>query len=136
MTRTRTVRLTGVNSLRRVLRRAPEDMKGELVGAVASGESALLADMLASVPRDSGDLASVIKAKRSRDGMSTKVGPGARGKRDQRKAGWRAKFVEFGTVNQAAQPFVFPAARRHRGTIRDAMAAAVSAALLKIGGRG
>lgn len=132
----RPVRITGINSLRRVLRKAPDDMKEPLVDVVTISSAEVLAGMLARVPRDTGDLAEVTKIKTRRDGMSAKVGPGAAGKRDQRKAGWRAHFIEFGTVKMAAQPFVYPALREARAGIRQRFKTAVAGALLKIAGKG
>jgi HK97 gp10 family phage protein len=133
---TRTVKLTGANSLRRVLRQAPADMRAEITGPVDASAAALLAGMLVKVPRDTGDLASVVKSKKARDGMSAHVGAGVGGKRDQKKAGYRAHFVEFGTVHQAAQPFVYPTAREQWPDVRRRIADGVAAALLKIAGKG
>ena len=132
----KTVRITGAKSLRRVLRQAPNDVKAELVEAVASSAAEMERGMLARVPRDKGDLASVIKTKPSRDGLSARVGPGVKGKRDMRKAGWRAKFVEFGTQDQEAQSFVFSTAKDQRPRVRARVSAAIASALTKIAGRG
>lgn len=132
----RPVTIRGMNGLRRNLRKAPPEMRAEMVEATKTSADGLVAGMLQRVPRDSGDLASVIKAKVQRDGMSARVGPGARGKRDQKKAGYRAKFVEFGTVNMPAQPFVLNTAKEKRSAVRARFAEAVSAALLKLGGKG
>lgn len=132
----RTVTLRGVASLRRVLRQAPDDMKSGLQQSVSDSLEEVEAEMLANVPRDTGELASVIAIKKSRDGLSGRVGPGVRGKRDQRKIGGKPKFVEFGTQHMAAQPFVFPALRAKKDGIRARLAAGVANVLLMLGRRG
>jgi HK97 gp10 family phage protein len=134
MTR-RTVTIRGVPSLRRVLRQAPAEMSAELKTAVALSLTEVEIEMLSRVPRRTGELASVIKTRTQRDGLSGRVGPGAGGRRDQRKAGWRAKFQEFGTQQHAAQPFVFPSLAAKREGIRTRLAAAVGRVLLRIAGK-
>ena len=129
------VNIRGGASLRRVLRQAPDDMAAELRDEIKAGADKVLADMLANVARDSGDLAETIKIKASRDGMSARVGAGVAGKRDQRKAGWRGHFLEFGTKHQAAQPFVKPALDRHEDSIAKGIAAGIASALTKIAGK-
>lgn len=130
------VKITGVKSLKRAMNKAPDILKAEAVEAVAAGAALVEKQMLVDVPRDSGDLASVIKTKFSRDRLSARVGPGVAGKRDQRIAGWRAHFVEFGTVKQKAQPFVYPAMAKHRDVIRRTIATTVKRALLLMAGKG
>ena len=130
------MQITGARTLRRTLARAPEEVRAETVAAVGAGAGLIEAQMLVNVPRDSGDLASVIATKFARDRMSAKIGAGVRGKRDQRKAGWRAHFVEFGTQTQAAQPFVNPAFQQHKERIRGALGKAVARALLNLAGKG
>ena len=128
----RAVKITGARSLRRVLRRAPDEVATELRGAIKAGADDVQADMLKRVPRRTGALASVIKIKASRDGLSAKVGPGAKGKRDMKKAGRRAHFTEFGTKHHAAQPFVGPALKQNRPGISQAISSAVGKALAKL----
>jgi HK97 gp10 family phage protein len=132
----KTVRIRGAASLRRVLRQAPADMAEGVRSAIKAGSEAVLSDMLANVPRDSGDLAEVTKIKASRDGMSARIGPGVAGKRDMKKAGWRAHFAEFGTQKMGAQPFVRPALRRNRAEVESGISKGISSALLKIAGKG
>jgi len=127
------VTIRGAPSLRRVLRQAPKEVGDNLREAIAEGAEALHRDMLANVPRDSGDLAASIGKKVSRDGFSARVGPGAKGKRAMRKAGWRAHFAEFGTKYQAAQPFVEPAMKRNEPEIRGEIADGVRDALIALG---
>jgi len=128
-------RITGSRTLRRTLARSPDAVKAEAVTAVGTTATTVEASMLAKVPRASGDLASVIKTKFSRDKLEAKVGPGIKGKRDQRKAGWRAHYQEFGTVNHRAQPFVRPAFEEHKTAFRAALVSAIRNALLKMAGR-
>ena len=131
----RPFKITGVNSLRRVLRQAPEEMKSPLQQAVLDSLADVESTMLSNVPRDSGDLASVIKSKPQRDKMSGIVGPGVRGKRDMKKAGWRAKFIEFGTQHHPAQPFVAKSFYQNKDTILDRLQKGVAKALVAIAGK-
>lgn len=132
----RPVRITGAKSLRRAMKQAPDVLAGETVEVVAAAAAVVEAQMLVDVPRDTGDLASTTKTKFSRDRMEARIGPGVAGKRDRRRAGWRAHFAEFGTVYQPAQPFVFTALAAHREAIRRDIATAVKRALLKMAGKG
>lgn len=132
MSARRAVTITGVASLRRVLRQAPADLKREVVEAVASGAALVEAEMKVRVPRDTGALGDVIRTKTTRDGMSARVGPGVRGKRDMRKAGWRARFAERGTKRHPAQPFIQPAKAAHEESIRRLIGAAIGRALTRM----
>ena len=131
----RTITIKGMPSLRRVLRVAPDEMKKPLQEAVLESLDIVEADMKLNVPRDSGALASVITSKPQRDKMSGRVGPGVKGKKDMRKAGWRAHFIEFGTVNQPAQPFVAPAFDKNKSYILKRLQDGVSEALVRISGK-
>lgn len=99
----------GVSRLRKKLRRVPVEIRKEVVAAIADAGELLRFEMLKRVPRDEGDLASVIELKFSNDKLAIDVGPGVKSKRSFRLAGWRAHFSEFGTLTASAQPFMGPA---------------------------
>lgn len=132
----RPVTIKGMPSLRRALKQAPDEVKKPLQKAVEEGANQVRAEMLRRVPRDSGDLADVISVKMQRDKLGARVGPGIKGKRHRQKAGWRAHFVEFGTQNQPAQPFIFPAFNANKQELLDKFQRAIAHALVKIGEKG
>lgn len=69
-------RVTGVNKLRRTLRRVDDESTKRLRKVVAAGLSAIERDARAAAPRDKGDLAESIQTAMSRDGLTGVVGPG------------------------------------------------------------
>lgn len=52
------------------------------------------------VPVDSGKLKRSIRARYSADGFTAEIAPGLK---------WRAHFIEFGTVDRPATPYMTPA---------------------------
>ena len=119
-------RLSGVNNLRRTLRRLPEDATAEVVEAVSYGAELVHADALTKAAVDTGDMVSQISHKQSRDGLSARIG--FRGKKANRKA-FYAKFLEFGTIQQLARPFLQPALEQNRRHIFDRIRTAVTRAM-------
>lgn len=135
-------RVLGVNRLRRTLRNLPDNVTLPVKQSIKDGAEEIRFAMLKRVPVKTGALASVIKTKVSRDGLSAKIG--FFGKKDMRKAGWRARFVEFGTgpgvfksgprkgqsfKGIPAHPFMLPAMREKVGPIERDIDNAVDLAL-------
>ena len=70
-------RVSGVNTLRRKLRRMPEDIQREIKDPLRDGLNRIGRDARSRAPVDQGDLRASIDVKMSRDGLSGIVGPGA-----------------------------------------------------------
>lgn len=72
-------------------------------------------EALSLVPVNEGDLAAALHVVIDSRGLSARVGYWQKGnKRRWKLAGWRAHFVEFGTVDMVAQPFLTPAFNKVR----------------------
>lgn len=136
-------RVTGGSKLRRKLQRMEKqdsEVTRGLKKAIERSAAVVYADTLANVPVDEGDLAaSLHKAKRS-SGFAWWVGWWKKGNlKNYRRAGWRAKFTEFGTKGsgnippQPARPSLGPAYRRSEKWIVGHIKAAVNRALRKAG---
>lgn len=142
--------------LRRILNRIPEAVAAEVKREIDDAAELTKFEMLKRVPVREGDLAASIEIWKSRDGLSVKVGPGARTRRAKKRGGWRAKFIEFGTrphslakgaklggktrrarrQGQGAQhpgaaprPFIVPAFQAAKAIFRPRINAAVNRAL-------
>lgn len=92
--------LTGMDGLLRALREIPDVAKEELKHAVATTAAAIAQRMRATAPRDSGLLLSNISS--STRGMTGRVEIGV--------DAFYWPYVEFGTVNMQARPFIRPSA--------------------------
>lgn len=140
--------VSGGRSLRAALRKLPIDIKAGVAQAVAQAGAAIYADALAAAPGAehpyaTGELKRKLRLQISRNGLQARVG--SWGKRRAR----HIHLVEFGAAphdipmpdggmihhpGAPAQPFLFPAYRRHRASsvkliraaVRDALARAAS----------
>jgi len=74
------------------------------------------------VPVETGALKKSIRAKYSKDKLSAVIGP-------QGKVGWRAHFVEFGTTETQAQPYMVPAWEENRSDYIDGIKKALNQAV-------
>lgn len=92
--------------LRKAMRQLPEEIKAPVKEAFKAGGQVLLAEMHQRAPERTGNMKKYLAMKVSPDGFSVKVG--FIGKRANKKT-FYAKFLEFGTQENPAQPFMFPA---------------------------
>lgn len=76
----------------------------------------------ARVPVDSGELKKAIRMKRSKDRLSATIGP-------QGKGAWKAHFIEWGTVEQPAQPYMTPAWEENKNDYLNGMKKALGKAV-------
>lgn len=141
-------RVLGGQTVRRQLRRLPNEIIRDVRREVADGGEAILADAQKLAPEPgrnryaTGKLKKGLKLRLSKDGLTARVG--TLGKRRPR----HAHLVEFGVAphtitmpdgsvrhhpGQAAQPFLLPAYKLHRDTTVKAIAAAVNRALRRAG---
>ena len=114
----------------------PGEFTDEARHAIADAADLIMFQQLRDVPVDEGDLARSIEIKLGNDKLSAEIGPGARTKKAQREAGWRAKFTEFGTepskkrrAGTRAKPFVVPSLEKHRREVIQMIDAGVDKAL-------
>ncbi|MFH1806830.1 MAG: HK97-gp10 family putative phage morphogenesis protein [Pseudomonadota bacterium] len=124
--------LRGVNGLRRLLRKLPDDVSAEVRTEISEGAELIAYDAIRLAPRDQGDLAAALEYKLGGDKLSAQIGYSSRWKRAWRAAGWRAKFIEFGTIKHRAHPFLFPAWEMNRKDIERRIAQAIKNTLARL----
>lgn len=115
----------GVTKLRRTLRRLEPEVTIGVRNVLEKGAAAIEADMLINIPKDTGDTASFIQSKVARDGLTARVGFIDK---KNREAGFKARFIEYGTKGspkqnvppQPARPFMAPAFDANRDWIVEA----------------
>ncbi len=126
--------LRGVTELRRKLRKLPQDIKREVQDEIVEAGTEVYQTMLANVPRETGNLASLLEMKVSPDGLSVRVGlVTKKAKRD----GFYARFLELGTKGSAEKnippmmprPFIAPALDVNRTSIARRIQDAVQRAI-------
>ncbi|SMH29707.1 HK97 gp10 family phage protein [Azospirillum agricola] len=142
--------VSGARSLRAALRKLPIDIKADVAQAVATAGAAIHAEAVAAAPGAehpyaTGKLKRKLRLLISRDGLQARVG--SWGKRRIR----HVHLVEFGAAphdivmpeggvihhpGAPAQPFLFPAYRRHRAASLKRIRAAVRDALARAAQRG
>lgn len=125
----------GLRRYRAKLDRMPVDVKRAIKRALEKGGDDLVATMKRYAPVDQGELRNTVEyyfpeerrgepsyrgeqlSIKAEAGLAIVVvaGNASRSKED----GFYAKFVEFGTVDQSAAPFFFPAYRLRRASIRS-----------------
>jgi HK97 gp10 family phage protein len=125
--------LRGINLTRRRLRRLPEETRSGIKSALAAGAGLMLDTAKQLVPKDTGNLESLLAMRIQRDGLSARVG--LIGKRANRK-GYYGRYLEDGTVNIPAQPFLTPAFMAHKADTIKAVSDAIAEALTKVFSRG
>jgi len=102
--------IRGVSSLRKFLRRVPEEYTETIRKIVHEYGEIVLFEAQKAVPKRTGTLARELQVKYSRDGLTARVG--IIGKRSLRRA-WYGIFVEFGNAKVGPRPFLQPALRRN-----------------------
>lgn len=130
------VKVQGLLQLGEAMRGLSADMAGKVARqAAAAGASVVRKAARAKAPKDTGNLQASIVMKRmaetdltaeyvvtprrgkTRDVKAAKAGKGALG-----KDAFYARFQEFGTVKEPAQPFLRPALEQNVQQATDAMA--------------
>lgn len=125
-------KVLGSQSLRRKLKRMPDEVKGGVQEAIKDSMEVVYADALSRVPVDEGDLAAALHRKLSSDKLGARIGYWRKGNaRRWKRGGWRAHFIEFGTRFKSAQPFLNPAFRKNKAWIINRIDKAVGVALRK-----
>lgn len=121
---------------RRLMQRLPGAMTDPLARTIAESAQAVWADAVVRVPVDTGALRESVGIRTTP--TSAEVGfSSKRFRKEWKKAGWRAKFVELGTKGSArrnippmaSRPFLRPAFEVNRQWILQRHRAAVAAVL-------
>lgn len=98
-----TAKISGIEELSRKLDRIVASVDGRKQGdALMDAAEPILIRMQQLVPVRSGDLRESLAITMGDDGLTVMIGPVG-------KVAWRAHFVELGTVNMPAEPFIRPA---------------------------
>lgn len=151
--------ISGVNKLRKTLRRLEPGVVDQVRGAIKDSAQAITADAIQLAPVDEGDLVRSIDFKLGRDGLTAVIGPGANAAEiARRKAGspftaasrsiplsrankallfqfFKGYWIEFGTKGgggverQPPRPFMRPAFQVNRRYAERRVQSAVRNAL-------
>lgn len=98
-----TAKISGFEKLARKLDKIAASVDGRKQGDdLREAAKPVLARMEQFVPVRTGDLKSSLAITMAEDGLTVMIGPVG-------KDAWRAHFVELGTVNMPAEPFILPA---------------------------
>lgn len=117
------------DKLTRLLRRFPDKAKQHVVREVERSSAKILATAQSFVPVDTGALRANLSRSLQQQGLLAKVGIiGARAKRKVYYAGW----VEFGTSQRGARPYLRPAIELNRKAILTGMSNALRRAMREV----
>lgn len=105
-----TIKLEGVDDLRRELEAKAKEYRTEIERAVSDAAEAVKEDWRSDVPVDEGDYRDSIGVKQ--DGMTAEVANFGR-------EGRHGQYIEFGTSSRRARPSAAPAAERERTRLPD-----------------
>lgn len=117
-------KIRGLSAVKKELRKLSAEARKAGKRAVNASARAVRDSARSRVPVKTGELKKSITTRVSRKGIGARVGTND-------EAG---PFVEFGTVRQAAKPFLFPAAEQERANFVRRMADETNA-VLKSGGK-
>jgi HK97 gp10 family phage protein len=112
------VDLTGVKELRAAIAAIPVEERKAIRKVVRETGRKIRDAAKARAPRDSGDLVKSITSKSSKSGMAAKIGTDI----------VYGPYVEFGTSDTAAKPFLFPSLEEQRPHFDTDMRQALDAA--------
>lgn len=101
-----TVKITGQEKLISDIRKASADVQDNARKVLNEQAEIIRDDAKSRAPVDSGTLQKSIKASKTKKSLNASVSAGG-------GDAYYAPFVEFGTKNADAQPFLYPAARAH-----------------------
>ncbi|MGE4487666.1 MAG: HK97-gp10 family putative phage morphogenesis protein [Synergistaceae bacterium] len=101
-----TVKITGQEKLISDIRKASADVQDAARKVLNEQAEIIRDDAKSRVAVESGTLQKSIKASKTRKTLNASVSAGG-------GDAYYAPFVEFGTKNADAQPFLYPAARAH-----------------------
>ena len=135
-------RIVGASRLRRKLKRMPDAIQWQLRSVIREQVEIVRATMAARAPVSSpfkapkdwegkprAHIRDAIEVKVSKDGLRAQVGFISAA---VKKVFFYALYLEFGTKFMRKQPFVFPAWREKRKSVRDAVVSATKKALADV----
>jgi len=125
--------VSGFRSLTKKLRKMGPAVKETIKPALQKVADAVRADALKRIPVREGDLAMALKKQVKPNGLSARVGYWKKGnKKNWELGGWRAHFIEFGTLNARAIPFIRPAFKENIEFAKKTIDTGVDKALRKV----
>lgn len=144
MANTVTVKIEGLSQLGARMKELSADMNKKIARAATGAAASVIKKAATSkVPRDTGNLAKNVIAKRIPPGesglTSQHIVTVRQGKLTEKQKGsglqdaFYGRFVEFGTVNMPAQPFLRPAFDENKERAIQAMKDRIASRLAKAG---
>lgn len=141
--------ISGLEQLRAKIRALPDAARAEIRRAMEQGADEMVGMAKRLVPVDSGALrdsigwtwgeppkGSITLAKSDPNAEAITIYAGSRDKSLGDRDAFYVRWVEFGTVSQAAQPFFFPSFRALRKRVKSRNTRAVSKAFKKVAAGG
>ena len=135
-----TIKMEGMETILKDLRKAQVDVQEEARAVLKEQAEAIRDDAKSRCnfgdgdtkrkgrKRSTGALRESIRASVSRKGLGGSVSAGGRVKG---ASAFYAKFIEFGTKNSPAQPFLYPAARAHEEETKEKLTKVLTDAIKK-----
>lgn len=125
--------VSGFRSLTKKLRKMGPAVQETVKPALQKVVDAVYADTLKRLPVREGDLAASLKKQVKPNGLSARVGWWQKGnKKNWELAGWRAHFMEFGTLHASPSPSLRPGYRENIDFAKKTIDKGVDKALRKV----
>jgi HK97 gp10 family phage protein len=105
------VRVDGLTEAKAAIANLPEAFREVAGASIRSGAAIMETEAHIRVPKDEGDLDRSIGTNVRNDGLQASVGAGD----------FKARYVELGTEDTPAQPYLFPAFKKGARFIRKEM---------------
>jgi HK97 gp10 family phage protein len=112
----------GMEEILKDLRKVEGEARQRVYEILRDETKPIVKDARSRAPKDTGAMARGIKRSVSKKNLEAKVSAGGMVKGVDT---YYAQFVEFGTKNMAAQPFLYPACRAHEERIGKALSDAM-----------
>ena len=123
-----TVQVSGTEEILRDLRKAQADVQDEAREVLKGQAKVIRDDARGRCPSDTGTLKRSVRSSVSRKKLSASVSAGGK---VRGKDAYYAQFVEFGTKNSPAQPFLYPAGRAHEKETEERLVKVLTDAVRK-----
>lgn len=122
----RGVYIDGLTEAKAAIASLPEAFREVASDTIEIGSRIILTEAIRKVPEDKGTLKNSLGRNVREDGLQASIGAGD----------YKAKFLEFGTDDTRAQPFLFPAYRKGARFVRSQMKGWTEKAGKKVSVRG
>jgi HK97 gp10 family phage protein len=107
------VTIKGLDKALKKIKNLPDEKRAGLKGVIEENAKIMEDDQKQNVPVDEGETKESIKTNVLNKGLTAHIGP-------MGKKGFKKHWLEFGTVNMPAQPFIRPSFEKNKSQyLRD-----------------